>query len=219
MANGGRLNVAGFARSLPEELIGALERLAKEDGANWWKEILHDRDLHLAIRQDYLNVYAKGQSVFKIWLEKEMNGAIPSPLMRTHYKYLLIPEMPLDEQYATFDGTQFRIKGKPINPSSLIQTYYIANKTVPQLVKSAISHSNPEKRGVHDIAKNNPHVIDMEIAFSKERNPQPDDPTRLDDDDGANRRKPKSTAPRLDLAALHKDGVDKARLLLRGEKI
>lgn len=213
MGNGGRLKMPAFVRSLPEQLVDALEKLAEENGANWWKEILHDPNLHLAIREDYLSVYARGQSVFKIWLGKEMNGAVRRPLMSTHYKYLLIPEMPRDEQYATFDGTNFRTKGQPIKPCSLIQTYYIAGETVPQLVKSAVSHSNPEKRGVHDIAKNNPNVIDMEIAFSKERDPEPEDPTRLNEDEDDNHRKLKSTAPRMDLAALHKDGSDKARLV------
>lgn len=210
MANGLRCDVAMFTRSLPEQLVCALAKLATADNANWWKEILSNSDLHLAIRENYLNVYAKGQSVFKIELAKTNKGGKPVPVMTTHYKYLLKPKMPSGKEYVTFDGREFLTSGKIINPAALIQTSYSPNKTIPELVRTAISYSNPEKSAVHIIAKHNPNVVDLEIAFSKVRDPE--DPALSGDADDDKNRKA-STARRIDLAALHPLGTDKACLV------
>lgn len=202
--------MSGFVRSLSKELVCALGKLAEEKEPNWWKEILDNPDLRLAIREDSLNVYAKGQSVFKIELSKQRDETLPRLVMTTHYKYLLIPKMPRKKEYVTFDGRHFLMKGQHIDPNSLIQMSYIPQKTVSQLVRSAISHSNPEKRGVHAIAMANSNVIDLEIAFSKVRKPEPEDPTILNDSDNKRRR---SSAPRMDLATLFSDDEGKARLV------
>jgi hypothetical protein len=209
--NGLMCDMAEFVRSLPTQLAIALGKLAEEKNPNWWKEILDNPDLHLAIREDYLNVYARGQSVFMIELSKEMKDGARRPIMRTHYKYLLRSRMPSGKEYVTFDGKDFLMKGEPIKPGLLIQTVYSSNETVPQLVQTAISYSNAEKSGVHVIAKENSNVIDMEIAFSKVR--EPEDPTTSKESDDDMRGKTKSTAPRIDLAALHEDGAGKARLV------
>ena len=85
---------------------------------------------------------------------------------------------------------------------------------MPQIVSSAISYSGAEKRGVHTIAMDKRNVIiDMEIAFSKLRGPEPEDPARLDEANDHKRRRAKVTAPRMDLAALFADGQHKAHLV------
>jgi hypothetical protein len=141
----------------------------------------------------------------------ELKGRLP--VMRTHYKYLLIPRMPPNKEYVTFNGEDFLMKGKKINPNLLIQTSYIPKETVSQLVRSAISHANPEKRGVHVIANGNKNVIDMEIAFSKVREHGPEDPAKLDEALDNKRGRAKSTAPRIDLAALFPNGEGKAHVV------
>jgi hypothetical protein len=198
--------MAEFVRSLPEQLASELAKLAAEDNPNWWREILSNQDLHLAIREDYLNVYAKGQSVFKIELGKDKR-----PVMTTHYKYLLKPKMPPGKEYVTFDGRKFLMSGKPVDPSRLVQNSYVPNETIPELVRTATSYSNAEKSGVHIVANENSNVIDMEIAFSKVRDPE--DPAKSDEADDDKRGRANSTALRIDLAALHPDGADKARLV------
>jgi hypothetical protein len=204
--------MAGFVRSLPKQLVSALTRLAAdEQGTNWWKEILRNSDLHLAIRENYLNVYARGQSVFKIELSTEKQDRSRYPVMRTHYKYLLRPKMPSDKEYVTFDGEQFMVKGRLIDPSSLIQIRYRPNETISQLVRTAIGYSNAEKSGIHIIVKGNSNVVDMEIGFSKAREPK--DPAMPDETYDDKYGRVKSIARRIDLAALHEDGADKARLV------
>jgi hypothetical protein len=131
--------------------------------------------------------------------------------MRTHYKYLMKPNMPPGREYVMFDGKQFTIKGAPIEPAELVHTAYVQNETIPELVRTAISYSNPEKSEVHTIAKENPNVIDMEIAFSKL--PEPEDPALSDDVNDGNAKTARSTAPRMDLAALHEEEPGKARLI------
>ena len=73
-----------FQRGVSAKFVA---RLNVEYGkGGWWKTIADDRDLFIAIRKDYINVYLNGSSLLKLWLEgDELVG-------ETHYKYLLIPE-------------------------------------------------------------------------------------------------------------------------------
>lgn len=197
-----------FVRSLPDDLLPQLEKLAADKKPNWWRDILsHEQtDLHFAIRRNYLSVYAKGQSVFKIELGKDS-----TPLMTTHYKYLLRPKMPSKMEYATFDGKKFRMGGKEIDPGDLIQSSYVEKQTINELVRAAMTYSDPEKSGVHAIANANPNVIDMEVAFS-EKKPL-EDPAKVPEPENSLGRKTEWTARRIDLVALQPEGQDKARVV------
>ena len=194
-----------FDRYLPEKLITALAKLANAKSQNWWREILGNPDLHLAIRNGYLNVYAKGQSVFKIELRDDER-----PLMTTHYKYLLKPKMSAGKEYVSFDGDKFLAGKQPIDPSLFIQNSYAPGKTISELTRTAVSYSNPEKAGVHIIARENPDVIDMEIAFGSVSDPEDPAPAAELDGEAA---KPTFSARRIDLAALRADGNGRASLV------
>jgi hypothetical protein len=200
-----------FVRSLPREVRDELKKLADSAQPNWWQEIQRNADLHVAVRENYLNVYTNGQSVFKIALDPAAPVTQPQLLMSTHYKYLLKPNMPSKQRYAKFNGKQFLLAGKPAHEAKVIQDVYKANETIAELISTACSYSGPEKRGVHSIARQNSHVIDLEVAFSKER--EPSDPTAINEDEALADQKTKSTAPRIDLVALHADGGDQARLV------
>jgi hypothetical protein len=66
--------------------------LAAEPGKNWWKEVLANENLLLAVRGGYLNAYAQGQSIFKIGAENETGiDNDGNPVVSIHYKYLLEP--------------------------------------------------------------------------------------------------------------------------------
>lgn len=199
------LKMTKFARYLPPQLIEALANLASQAAPNWWQEILANDNLHLAIRNGSLNVYAKGQSVFKVEL-----GDNSQPIMTTHYKYLLKPNMPSGQEYVSFDGTKFLIGKNDLNPERFFQRSYSVNETIPELVQAALGYSNPEKAGVHLIAKANSNVVDMEIAFSTLR--EPEDPAPSTEPNVAV-KKTKSSAQRIDLAALRENGDGKALLV------
>jgi len=158
---------------------------------NWWQDVLKSRDLHLAVRGGYLNVYSKGQSIFKIGAESgpglDKNG---NPKVLIHYKYLLEPNRPRKE-YICFNGTKFEI-----DPNEVICREYEPGRTLNRLIDAASPYTSEEKKGVHVIARNNPTVVDLEIAFTQTGETE-DDPKAL----------------RIDLAALHPDGDGKAKLV------
>jgi hypothetical protein len=112
----------------------------------------------------------------------------------------------------TFNGAQFLTRNQPINPALVMQSSYIPNETVPQLVRAAISYSNAEKSGVHIIATENVNVIDVEISFGRAGDFE--DPTSFNEVDDARRDRPKSAGLRIDFTALHQDGAGRAHLVL-----
>jgi hypothetical protein len=177
-----------FERYLSDKLLEALIKLQNSGGAtNWWQDVLASKDLHLGIRAGYLNVYAQGQSVFKVGpgVSSGPDGE-SKPQVELHYKYLLKPSLPAGKEYVRFDGNGFYMGGKKLDPVNIVQTKFTPAETVRELAAAAQPYSGPEKQGVHEIARKNPSVIDLEIAFTKA------------DDNG------KKSAPRIDLAALHK---------------
>ena len=73
-----------FQRGISAKFVERLNAEYRKGG--WWQTIADDRDLFIAIRKDYINVYLNGSSLLKLWLEgDELVG-------ETHYKYLLVPE-------------------------------------------------------------------------------------------------------------------------------
>jgi hypothetical protein len=194
--------VTKFERWLPSELIVSLGNLGKQSSPNWWKDTLANKDLHIAIRGGYLNVYAKGQSVFKVGDGSSSGlGKDGKPIVQLHYKYLLKPTLPSSKEYVRFDGNSFFMDGLPLIPASIVQTSFVPSETVKQLVASAETYSGEEKRGVHEIAKRNSSVIDLEIAFTKTG------------EDG------KRSSPRIDLGALQAVGESDACLTFYEAKL
>ena len=179
-----------FGRWLSSECVSALQALSRNATENWWKEVLANPDLFLALRGGYLNAYVKGQSIFKIGSERgnglDQDGA---PRVSIHYKYLVQPDLGKRDPYIWFDGQQFAVK-----PSDVVQTTYEPNITLPRLIKTASRFCGPEKAGVHEIAKNERKIIDLEIALSQSS------------DEG-------SSAPRMDLAVLIPNGPSHASLV------
>jgi hypothetical protein len=69
-----------FKRGISQPFV---DRLNDEyDAEGWWKAIADDRELFIAIRDGYINVYWKGNSLLKLWQAgNDLVGEI-------HYKYL-----------------------------------------------------------------------------------------------------------------------------------
>ena len=140
-----------FKRGITNEFVKALGELAAAGG--WWRDVLIDNSLAIFLRNECLNVYWQGQSIFKIaYLRGQFR-------VSTHAKYLLDPS--LSEQ-VPFDGGVFNLRD--LAPRALIEKYERA--TLNKLKRGAEIYANDEKRGVHAIATGNPSVVDIEIAFS-----------------------------------------------------
>src|SRR4051812_32158007 len=160
MANGLTSELNFLKRGLSGSQVEGLKKLAASSTDYWWREVLESKDLLLAVRSGYLNAYVKGQSVFKIGFGKGSDGS--QPRLAIHYKYLVKPELETRDPYVSFNGTKFDLK-----PEDIINTDYKSKLTLPQLIKTAARFAGPEKSGVHKIARKEPKVVDLEIAFTK----------------------------------------------------
>lgn len=140
-----------FQRGISAKFVERLNAEYRKGG--WWQTIADDRDLFIAIRKDYINVYLNGSSLLKLWLEgDELVG-------ETHYKYLLVPEA--RRPYVKVVGGQVLIESH----ADLFQSDL---SNLQALKRAADAYSGGEKSGVHQIVMGNPNVIDVEIAFGAE---------------------------------------------------
>jgi hypothetical protein len=135
-----------------DKFIKALERLSRIDG--WWRDVLLDKSLIIAVRDESLNVYWRGQSIFYVVMQND-----DTVVATTHSKYLLNPDL---SKQVSFDGNSFAIG--PIEATALIRTYE-PGKTLNKLKRAADLFSGDEKRGVHDIVTSNDNIVDVEITM------------------------------------------------------
>lgn len=163
-----------FKRGVSDAFIEALRQLAKQE--SWWREVLADPDLIIAGRDEYLNVYWQGQSLFRVLYNSNAVQA------RTHPKYLLDPAL---EKLVPFDGTRFALLP---SMSALVDTWK-AGVTLGKMKKAAGAYANGEKRGVHATVRNNSTVLDVEIALWLP-SPKPGE----------------KELPRIDIASLERNG-------------
>jgi len=173
-----------FARALSPGFIKKLEVEAGRGG--WWTDVLADPKLVIALRGRWLNVYWRGQSLFRV-------VATSSGLKATtHLKFLVDPSL----------ASPVNLHERDFHIAALTKTGFIRRyegpATLAKMKSAAGVYSGLEKTGCHDIAVRNSGVIDCEIAF----------PGKVSLDDGGDDKQ----APRIDLAALEKYG-DEARLV------
>jgi len=162
---------------------------------SWWRDVLEDTGLIIAVRNQSLNVYWQGQSLFRIDYKRQ--GIIA----QTHPKYLLNPDLSklvsLDSEGGTFE---------PL-PENAILKHYKDSATLNNMKKAAALFAGDEKRGVHTIVVGNANVLDVEVAINAK---------------GIGMER---VLPRLDIAALAKksDAVEvelvfwEAKLFANGE--
>jgi len=141
-----------FKRGLCNRFVKLLsEEVA--DKLSWWANVLDDDELFVGVRDDSLNVYWRGASLFQV----EHGGSGLS--VTTHPKYLLDPD--LSDQVSLAQG-MFDI-------SWLAQHGFVSRyegpKSLETLKKAADVFSKSEKTGCHEVVLNNSHIIDYEIAF------------------------------------------------------
>lgn len=139
-----------FDRRLKPSLLEALVAEAEKPG--WWRDVLDDPSLIIALRGSYLNVYWQGQSLFRVSLTR---GQI---VATTHEKYLVDPA--LAGQIELRDGA-FQLA--ELMTCGFLRDY--GQGTLAAMKKAANLHAGAEKRGVHLIATRNTSVVDVEIAF------------------------------------------------------
>jgi hypothetical protein len=167
-----------FKRGLDDDFINALATLAS--APTWFADVIADPDLFIGIRDNYFNVYSKGQSLFK---------AVWSPTARTisvstHVKYLIDPKL---KTPIILSGDDFDIAAV-----RLLAEKYEGAATLNRMKRATAYYSGDEKIGLHEIVKHNPNIIDLEVALSME--------AEADEQEVGTRGR--STVPRVDTACL-----------------
>ena len=140
--------MAVFKRGLSDNFIVALAELAQKPG--WWQDVLADASLIIAIRDECLDVYWNGQSLFNA----DFRGGRVNA--NTHVKYLLDPDRS-DRVGLNEDGTFHAV----LTP---MLARYVPG-TLSKLKRAADLFSGLEKQGVHAIAQANENIIDVEIRL------------------------------------------------------
>lgn len=142
-----------FRRGLDDRFIDDLAQLASTQ--SWWSDVLADRTLFIGIRDQYLNVYWQGQSIFRI---SRTNNRV---LATTHPKYLFNPSV--SGQVSLVGGKRFDFASFK---QDMLTSDYESGETLSRLKRAASLYAGDEKRGVHQIIASNDHVVDVEIALS-----------------------------------------------------
>ena len=164
-----------FNRGIDDSFVKRLNYEYEQGG--WWRAIASDPDLFIGIREKYLNVYWKGNSLLKLWLDGERLVG------ETHYKYLLRSDT--TRPYVCVEGGKVKV----VDASAL----FLGDLSdVVALKRAAAAYVGGEKDGVHRIVLSNRNVVDVEVAFGLEANGEvPPSSRRLDfaslrlTDDGA----------------------------------
>lgn len=181
-----------FTRRLPQ--IDRLRAMANPAApSNWWQDLLRayapagskttsDRFLRLAVRNNYLNFYRKGQSVALVRF-----GRGASPQLQTHIKYAF--------PGATGQGLALLVdRTTEWNAKEKIQSaQYEGTATLRAWSLNAEEYAGSEKEGIEAIIDRNDSIIDLEMGIPAW--PEQNEDSRRT----GNSRK---FAPRMDIVAL-----------------
>ena len=143
-----------FNRGLTDEFVCALNK--EYDKGGWWSTFVGDKDIFLAIRENYVNAYYRGCSLLRLSLEGD---AIVGQI---HYKYLLRPSM--SNEYVKFSNGKLKLD----DAVTKFLTTVSEVDSLDSLKRAATPYASAEKTGVHDILKANGNILDVEIAFGKD---------------------------------------------------
>jgi hypothetical protein len=138
-----------------------LNQLAAGTPPQWWSDLLslwrpsgHSVGAHglrLAIRNNYMNFYRKGQSVAAVSI-----NADGEPIASLHHKY--VDQDAAGQEYVTL-GADGRVKGKSV----LIE--YAGMEMLQEWIERAESYAANEKKAVDEIVARNDCVIDLEMGL------------------------------------------------------
>lgn len=154
--------VSRFKRGLSPHAKGRLEDLAVSPNENWWKDLLAlwgpsgtgrvERPLRLAVRDNYLNFYLRGQSVARVGF----NGQ-GRPFLDVHVKYAF--ENATEQAYARL------IDSEVVHPKSGQTVQYSGASTLWEWMARAARWETAEKAEVERIVADNGGIIDLEMGL------------------------------------------------------
>lgn len=138
-----------FNRGLDDAFVAAFNK--EYDAGGWLKGLVDDKEVFLAVRENYVNFYYRGCSLLRLDCRNgEMVGQI-------HYKYLLRPDAGKPYVEVRNGKPDFRDRTKNLFMCSFDDIGALKNAAKPYAVG--------EKSDVHGILLANPNILDVEIAF------------------------------------------------------
>lgn len=151
-----------FRRGLQPKAWATLEQLAADPDGNWWTDLLdtwspsgpavRSRQLRLALRDDYFNLYRKGQSVARVSFDSSGR-----PSVHVHVKYVF--EGSTDQGYARLSEGVVTY-----SPSGRSEPYAGASTLRAWIARAAVWET-PEKAHVDQLVSDNLGVIDLEMGL------------------------------------------------------
>lgn len=145
--------------------LDSLKDLVDAAGNNWWKELLDKWQLpgteagtdglRLAIRDNYLNFYRRGQSVARVSFDT--NG---SACASVHLKYLGCEDVAKGKEYACLKNGAFSASGRPDFP-------YLLGETLPAIIGQSENWIGREKFMVDLVIAQTQSVVDLEIGLPR----------------------------------------------------
>ncbi len=142
--------MVGISRGLSNDFINEFNR--EYDKGSWLYELVHDKEIFTAIRNESINFYSRGCSIIKLDFKRGHS---------THYKYLLKPEIERDP-YIKFNNDG-GVKDPDVLPNLLVNDLH----DIKTLKKNVKPFAKEEMVQSYKIIKNpkNINIIDTEIAL------------------------------------------------------
>jgi hypothetical protein len=151
-----------FRRGLSPDAFRALAAMAEDPSDNWWKDLLAlwspsgasagSRPLRLAVRDGYLNLYLRGQSIAKVGFNRRAG-----PFAEVHVKYAFADAR--EQTYARLSGVGFAARKVGREGS------YAGLSTLLEWMGRASRWETPEKVQVERFTADNPRIIDLEMGL------------------------------------------------------
>lgn len=132
------------------------ESLVRLQNAEWWQNALEDPDLKIFVRENYVDIYISGQSIYKIDFLKAKNNA------NTNERY--INDAPKSKR-VNFDIDTGPLIRKGLAETAPSPTGLEAHDAIK---RNARLFAKGEKIDVHALLDNHPDVLDVEITFGKD---------------------------------------------------
>lgn len=142
--------MSNFKRGITKNNFIDKLNILNDDRSSYWHKMVNDKDLFIAVRNEYISVYYRGNSICELHFD---NSKIVG---RTHYKYLLRPD--LNDYLKSLDG-EFELN----NPA---KKFITSLNDLNLIKKSSLVYSGEEKTGVHSISIKEKNILDIEITFS-----------------------------------------------------
>lgn len=151
-----------FARGLTPDAKARLADMAASSSSNWWKDLLAlwgpsgtgkaERPLRLAVRDNYLNFYLRGQSVARVAFDSQSR-----PYVDVHVKYAFAGAK--EQAYARLTDAGV------IHPKADHSAPYAGATTLLEWMGRAAQWETAEKAEVERLVADNAGVIDLEMGL------------------------------------------------------